>query len=442
MFVLTVFAFGDDMDARELKIVYTGSDYAALEPCGCKSNPAGGVAVRGNTLNKLRAHQTPVLVLNAGDSLDYGKGKIWDKLRSEKYWELLSEMKYQAIAVGAPDLRWGYEFVKELKGKYNLPLVSSNLKRKNTDNLPWSDSLIIDCEGLKVGIIALTRDLEEAGVKDPALYLENPIETMKNKISELEPQTDILILLNTLLRKSHESIIANCTGVDLIINAQTGPMRQINGSDIVSVYSYRNSKYIGVADLVYSPTTDKSLVTFKNEQMGANLPKDPEIQASLDKFYSDVMSDERLKFDKKLFAGYPEEQDTANSYVGADKCNQCHKVEYRMWAASRHYGTYRSMFNDNSYFVPQCFACHVTGYGYPTGFNKVDGENPLRGVQCEACHGPGKKHTDDPEGKNVRNFSQETAIALCKECHTGEYKGNIEEQYDSYYKSIKHWESK
>ena len=129
--VISVFAYGQDEDVKKLKIAYTGGDVASLEPCGCKSNPAGGVAVRGNTLNKLRAHQTPLLVLNAGGSVDYGRGENWDKIRSEKYLELLGEMKYQAIAVDSSDLRWGYDFIKQMKDKYNLPFVSSNLKRKN-----------------------------------------------------------------------------------------------------------------------------------------------------------------------------------------------------------------------------------------------------------------------------------------------------------------------
>ena len=313
------------------------------------------------------------------------------------------------------------------------------LKGKIFRDLPWSDSLILESGDIKVGIIALTRDLEQAGVKDPALYIADPIETMKEKISDLEPKTDVLILLNTLLRSSSESIIANCTGVDIIINAQTGPRRQIEGSDVVTVYSYRTAKYLGIIDVEYSPSTGKVSSTFKMEQMSAKLPKDPDIQASLDKFYSDVMKDEEFQYDKKLFTEYAEEQDPDNSYVSADTCSQCHKEEYRLWKASRHYSAYRIMFNDNSFFVPKCFACHVTGYGYPTGFDKVDNENPLRGVQCEVCHGPGKKHCDDPEGKHIRNFTKETANAFCRKCHTGKYKGNIEEQYDSYYKNIKHW---
>ena len=68
---------------------------------------------------------------------------------------------------------------------------------------------------------------------------------------------------------------------------------------------------------------------------------------------------------------------------------------------------------------PECLSCHATGYGEP--FSEKTTVKDLRGVQCEACHGPGSEYKSmrvmkDPKlaRKNgLLDITRET----CLRCH-------------------------
>ncbi|NWG14420.1 MAG: hypothetical protein HXY20_12890 [Acidobacteria bacterium] len=68
------------------------------------------------------------------------------------------------------------------------------------------------------------------------------------------------------------------------------------------------------------------------------------------------------------------------TYIGADKCRICHKVEHTSWAKTKHAKAMESL-KPEEQKKPECIQCHTTGT-----------KNELPGVQCEACHGPGSDY--------------------------------------------------
>ena len=64
-----------------------------------------------------------------------------------------------------------------------------------------------------------------------------------------------------------------------------------------------------------------------------------------------------------------------------------------------------------------CGACHTTGYspdGHQDSLEGIIGAWAAPGIQCEACHGPGSLHAEDPAGiRMVLDRSSQ----LCGECH-------------------------
>lgn len=64
-----------------------------------------------------------------------------------------------------------------------------------------------------------------------------------------------------------------------------------------------------------------------------------------------------------------------------------------------------------------CGACHTTGYrpeGHQDNLEGIVGTWAYAGVQCEACHGPGSRHEDDPYGVQM---VVDRSSQMCGECH-------------------------
>ena len=64
-----------------------------------------------------------------------------------------------------------------------------------------------------------------------------------------------------------------------------------------------------------------------------------------------------------------------------------------------------------------CGPCHTTGYspeGHQGGLPGVVGTWQEDGIGCETCHGPGLKHSKDPQKRTSRKARSE---ALCEGCH-------------------------
>ena len=63
-----------------------------------------------------------------------------------------------------------------------------------------------------------------------------------------------------------------------------------------------------------------------------------------------------------------------------------------------------------------CGSCHTTGYtaeGNQDGLPGIDGTWAEDGVGCEACHGPGEQHLNDPFGVKPAGDAKQS----CKLCH-------------------------
>jgi hypothetical protein len=118
-----------------------------------------------------------------------------------------------------------------------------------------------------------------------------------------------------------------------------------------------------------------------------------------------------------------------HTYVGADKCKMCHKVEYNSWMETTHAkATEVAKASTDRKFGPDCLKCHAT-----------NADEAMAGVQCEACHGPGSEYKKmnimKDQALAVENGLVIPSQATCDGCHVGddhakkvslaEQKGNV-----------------
>jgi hypothetical protein len=103
-------------------------------------------------------------------------------------------------------------------------------------------------------------------------------------------------------------------------------------------------------------------------------------------------------------------------FVGAEACRSCHQKEHADWLATPHAHAYTALVKERRHFDLDCWSCHVTGAGQPGGPASPYDVGPMRNVQCEACHGAGRKHVGNPAADMVRVPDE----AHCKGCHDDE----------------------
>ncbi len=114
--------------------------------------------------------------------------------------------------------------------------------------------------------------------------------------------------------------------------------------------------------------------------------------------------------------------DPVRTFVGSEGCKECHETEYanyeKFTKKSHSFKSITCMKKGlTAVELIECFKCHTTGYGEPSGF-KSEAETPhLKNAGCEVCHGPGSIHaeTEDPE-----DIKGQLTANDCERCHSSE----------------------
>jgi len=108
-----------------------------------------------------------------------------------------------------------------------------------------------------------------------------------------------------------------------------------------------------------------------------------------------------------------------NRYVGIEACRDCHEQEYDKFTKhSKKAHTDKSvkiMASDlSNEELKQCYSCHTTGYGKPSGFISYEKTPELGITGCESCHGPGGNHAETGDPVDIKG---RLSMEDCTSCH-------------------------
>ncbi len=108
-------------------------------------------------------------------------------------------------------------------------------------------------------------------------------------------------------------------------------------------------------------------------------------------------------------------QVTAQDFVGADACKECHGPIHSAWSKTKHAKALDKLTGSNR-LSGECIGCHVTGTREQIA---ADGDKPsLPHVQCEACHGPGRRHVEAARIGSVADApTEKIEERTCTRCH-------------------------
>lgn len=458
----------------QLAFLLTVEQHGYFEPCGCTANQLGGMSRRADLLNKLQEADWEVRGLDAGGLPRRRSQQAAMKL--DTTMKALHKLQYLAVGLSTEELQLGVEKLLEVhmnltNMQSTVPFVSSNVRFLDgaLDGFPLTHR-IVEVAGVKVGVTAVLSDqlqqevfpLAEASWSEPEPAIESALKAFD------EEQVDVRVLLSQSEKAEAKSYAEKFPAFDFILTTRgvgdpdpTAAPEQIGNTLIIE--PGRKGKYVGVLG-VYPEAEKKlryQLVSLERDDFD-----DTESMVQLMQKYQQELKDFEVAKTDVVSAAHP----SGATFVGADKCGECHTEAYEIWARTPHAHALESLdpvhkrkgherLNGiNRSFDPECLACHVTGWDpqeyirFQSGFlneefAETDEQKTLQallaGSQCENCHGPGSAHIaaieagDDDAGKSVRVTLAQAKESTCTNCHDADNSPHFE--FDTYWPKVEHY---
>ena len=117
-------------------------------------------------------------------------------------------------------------------------------------------------------------------------------------------------------------------------------------------------------------------------------------------------------------ASSPVQAEIMGDYLGHTACIECHEEIVDGWQTTGHAHAFDTLKEqgEEKQTIAGCVKCHVVAFEKDGGFIDMTLTPELKDVQCEACHGPGRRHVEsDGDPAEILVKADE---AMCRTCHT------------------------
>jgi hypothetical protein len=417
-------------------LLLSGEQQGYLEPCGCSITQSGGLARRASLEAMLREKGWPVVGLDAGGLVK--DSETQDKLKFETILAGLKQLNYAAVAAGVAELRLNPDY---LLGQFldaeGIPLagmlVSANVVFHDDPGLGVPKAFrIVTAGDVKIGVTAVlgakaASEVAPEGVQTN-MAVKPAADALKDVLPKLaEQQPDVLVLLVHGTPAEARSLAEKFPQFPIVLNtggAEEASERPVKVGNTLVLEVGHKGKHIGV--LGFFPNSETKfrweLVNLDNRRFLSD-PRMTQLMRDYQQRVRDLNLAESDDRKVQLPGGL--------SFVGAEKCGECHKKSYEFWKTTSHAHAYESLERGREgeeanwvsrIYDPECLSCHVTGWEpqtykrFDSGFLNIKTTPHLTGQQCENCHGPGSRHTElELALKESKSQPDDAVIAARKE---------------------------
>jgi len=453
-------------------VVLTGEQHGFFEPCGCTADQLGGMSRRADLIRRMKEAGWTVTGVDLG-GLPRRTGRQ-AVIKAQTSLKALTQLGYMAVGLGTDELKLGIDGLLDIHlqegDDRTIRFVSANvsLLEGAIEELPLV-TMTKAFAGVKIGITSVLSEshsrrvfpMGDAEWKPPAAALETALSQFA------ADEVDLRILLSNGSVEDSKALATQFPQFQVVVTADglgdpdpNDPPQQVGETMIVE--AGRKGKHVGVLGVYRTeqgPKLKYKLVSLEREDFG-----ETESMIKLMVEYQNRLREERIVESESIGNPHP----SGATFVGADKCAECHTTAYDIWKNTGHAHaledldpTFRRHGHErlngvNRTFDPECLSCHVTGWDpqeytrFKTGFLNAefattDKEKTLEklfgGSQCENCHGPGSRHIemvengDDNPGESVI-LKYEDAKNRCIKCHDGDNSPNFD--FEKYWKRVEH----
>jgi 2',3'-cyclic-nucleotide 2'-phosphodiesterase (5'-nucleotidase family) len=233
-------------------IAATGSNKGEVDPCGCKTNPKGGIARRATLVDSLRTVYPGLLLVDAGGIVhpDKKKGEPTDAF----ILSAMNRMRYDAVTLGQIELERGEAAAKKIAGELNAKVVLSNAKPK-AGTSPWMETTVITAGGRRVGLLGL---VSQSFGSDPLAFdkagfvVEDPFAAAERLVPALRSQSDMVVVLAHLKQEDLDRLTKTAgKGIDLVIAGHNSYVMstQPQNAQTTLLRPGQRGEYLGLAHL-------------------------------------------------------------------------------------------------------------------------------------------------------------------------------------------------
>ncbi|MBU8921904.1 MAG: hypothetical protein KOO63_08795 [Bacteroidales bacterium] len=340
--------------------------------------------------------------------------------RSRFLSSMMIELGYDAVAIGEKELSYGLRSILE-DAASGLPVICANLYRDGDRLFP--PTVIKEVRGTKIGIMAL---LAERPAEEGDIEIRDPVAEGLIVMEELQRETDYTILLAHMRKEKLREVITALDGLDLVIrgHAASGQAAREDCADTLGgifeefgipvLFAGEKGKAIGMAGIGFDESGKPALIDTVLIELERSMPRDPEIAARMKDFGASEGARLREMSISEFLSRDTVTGRIRERYLGMETCARCHFDIMSEFMTTPHFRAFTRLTLDDKEDDPSCLACHTTGYGHFSGYSvksEERGGTDLRGVQCEACHGPGTIHRRD-------GSYAASARKSCRRCHT------------------------
>jgi hypothetical protein len=446
-------------------LVVTGQQHGYIEPCGCTGldRQKGGIARRFTFIKELQDKGWPLMAIDAGNQVRrFGRQA---EVKLQQTVRALKMMDYQVVGFGPEDLRLGVgELLAVAAGESadDTIFASANVVLIDRSLLP--ETKVVNVGGLNIGVTSIldpdsldTKPSDDITVGDKAEAAARALTSFR------QDRLAFRVLMFYGKEEDARKLVQEVPGYDLLVVAggygePTYQPELIEGTNTRMIVTGDKGMYAGLVGLY-----DRGELRYARVPLTHEFEDAPEMRQIM-KEYQDQLRDIGLE---GLGLLPPIPHSSGQSFVGSEKCGECHTTAFDIWE-----GTPHALATDHivepleergdvpRHFDPECLSCHVTGwnpqeyYPYLSGYLELEASAHLHGSGCENCHGPGSDHVAaEAVGSDVseaRRDQLRAAMVLpldkakeqCMTCHDLDNSPDFHEEdafEDIYWPEVEHY---
>jgi len=427
-------------------LLLSGQTHGYLQPCGCSYPQLGGLVRRYNFMEWMKTNKGwTVVPIDFGDIMaEKGSLAQQNHVKFEVNMKALETMGYVAYGLGETEIKSDLldtlvAFSAQQKSARPVPL-SLNLKEaaKKGDmyyNLGVRQYIVVDTPQVKVGVTsALSPKVAGLAAQQNVQLFNNGQILPPALVSMKDDKAEFVVLLYQGEEKEAKLAAQFCQDVakknpkaatvELVVHAEPeeappGAFQVVGGTNLITLG--HKGRYVGVVGVWKKPGGGYDM-KYELVAMGPEwtTPAAKEAGHPIMRMMENEFAARVAKLN--LAAKFPRfdhqtqlqlrPKGVEAKFIGSEKCANCHPFADQVWAKTGHAHAFDTLVNDvnpgHRDKDGECILCHSVGFMNTTGFldknNNAKQNERLKHVGCEACHGPGSMHANDPNNKDYRKL--------------------------------------